>query len=240
MSRLPSIGSDDGTWGTILNDFLGVSLNSDGTVKASTISDTNVASTAAIAQSKISGLTTSLAAKANTSSLSTVATSGSYNDLSSKPTIPTLPSGMIVDFAGASAPSGWLICDGSAVSRTTYSALFTAISTTYGAGDGSTTFNLPDFRGRVSVGKAASGTFTSLNAAGGEETHVLTTTEMPSHAHDIGGVYPNNANSDAIYSPTARGGDFGFYYDSDTRYVGGNGAHNNLQPYRVVNKIIKT
>ena len=57
-----------------------------------------------------------------------------------------LPSGMLTPFAGATAPDGWLLSDGSAVNRTTYSALFTAIGTTYGAGDGSTTFNLPDLR----------------------------------------------------------------------------------------------
>lgn len=58
-----------------------------------------------------------------------------------------ISSGLIVAFAGSTAPAGWLICDGSAVSRTTYADLFAAIGTTYGAGDGSTTFNLPDFSG---------------------------------------------------------------------------------------------
>lgn len=59
-----------------------------------------------------------------------------------------MPTGVILPFAGNTAPSGWLACDGSAVSRTTYASLFTTIGTTYGTGDGSTTFNLPDFRGR--------------------------------------------------------------------------------------------
>jgi microcystin-dependent protein len=63
------------------------------------------------------------------------------------------PAGVVVAFAGGTAPTGWLICDGSAVSRTTYAALFAAIATAYGAGDGSTTFNLPDLRGRAAVGK---------------------------------------------------------------------------------------
>lgn len=62
------------------------------------------------------------------------------------------PTGAVIGFAGSSAPSGWLLCDGSAVSRTTYADLFTAIGTSYGVGDGSTTFNLPDLRGRVPVG----------------------------------------------------------------------------------------
>lgn len=64
-----------------------------------------------------------------------------------------LPSGILVPYAGSSAPSGWLLCDGSAVSRTTYAALFAAISTTYGVGDGSTTFNVPDLRGRIPAGQ---------------------------------------------------------------------------------------
>lgn len=63
------------------------------------------------------------------------------------------PAGSVVAFAGSAAPVGWLLCDGSAVSRTTYAVLFAAIATAYGAGDGSTTFNLPDLRGRTAVGK---------------------------------------------------------------------------------------
>lgn len=68
---------------------------------------------------------------------------------------------MVSDFAGTSAPTGWLLCDGTAVSRTTYAALFAVISTVYGVGDGSTTFNLPDGRGRVNVQKNAA-TFATL------------------------------------------------------------------------------
>ena len=60
--------------------------------------------------------------------------------------------GMIFAYAGASAPTGFLLCDGSAVSRTTYAGLFSLIGTTYGAGDGSTTFNVPDLRGRFAIG----------------------------------------------------------------------------------------
>lgn len=63
-----------------------------------------------------------------------------------------IPPGVPAMYGGASAPSGWLFCDGAAVSRTTYAALFAAIGTTFGAGDGLTTFNLPDFRGRSPLG----------------------------------------------------------------------------------------
>jgi microcystin-dependent protein len=108
--------------------------------------------------------------------------------------------GMVVDFAGTTAPTGWLLCYGQAISRTTYSVLFSAISTTYGTGDGSTTFNLPDLRGRVVAGQddmggssanRLTGVTSSVNGdtlggAGGLETWTLALTELP--AHDHGGL----------------------------------------------------
>jgi microcystin-dependent protein len=92
----------------------------------------------------------------------------------------TFPSGVMVPYAGSSAPTGWLLCFGQAVSRSTYAALFTAIGTTYGAGDGSTTFNLPDARGRVIAGKddmggsAASRLNTSLTGTSTAGNAVIT------------------------------------------------------------------
>jgi len=76
------------------------------------------------------------------------------------------PSGMIVLYGAAAAPSGWLLCQGQAVNRTTYANLFTAIATTYGVGDGSTTFNLPDFQDTFPVGKGS--TFTLGDQGDGE------------------------------------------------------------------------
>lgn len=70
-----------------------------------------------------------------------------------KPEVGGMPSGATLPYAGPTAPTGWLLCDGSAVSRTTYPTLFAAIGTTWGAGDGSTTFNVPDMRGRVPAGR---------------------------------------------------------------------------------------
>ena len=84
---------------------------------------------------------------------------GQYAVLGSQP-----PSGSVEAFAGSTLPSGWLECDGSAVSRTTYSALFSAIGTTWGTGDGSTTFNLPDFRGLALEGTGTNGS--AQDAAG--------------------------------------------------------------------------
>ncbi len=142
------------------------------------------------------------------------------------------PSGAIISYGGSSAPSGWLLCDGSAVSRTTYSDLFTIISTAYGNGDGSTTFNVPDMQGNVPVGKD-SGTFSSLGASGGEETHTLITSEMPAHTHDSGTVSSISKQNSAPGGADAGTG-------ITTSSTGGDGAHNNLQPYLVVNYIIKT
>lgn len=82
--------------------------------------------------------------------------------------------GSIVAWAAAAAPFGWLLCDGSAVSRTTYSALFAVLGVVYGVGDGSTTFNLPDLRGRFPIGKAAAGTAATLGETGGTIDHVHT------------------------------------------------------------------
>jgi microcystin-dependent protein len=105
-------------------------------------------------------------------------------------------------FAGANAPPLWLMCFGQAISRTVYSALYAAIGTAYGAGDGSTTFNVPDLRGRVpfgvdSMGGTAAGRLTGsaaggINAnargvSGGEQQHTVTWSEMPVHAHSMQG-----------------------------------------------------
>ena len=169
-----------------------------------------------------------------------VVTNGIYMDDVGSPT------GTISMFAGSTAPTGYLICDGSAVSRTTYAGLFGVIGTAYGTGDGSTTFNLPNLKGRVAVGKNAGDTsFDTLGETGGEKTHKLTTTEMPSHRHhlrrDGAGVYMGIAGGPG--SGNALSGNFGttsIWPDSiQAESVGGSGAHNNLQPYIVLNYIIK-
>jgi microcystin-dependent protein len=92
------------------------------------------------------------------------------------------PAGIVMPFAGSVAPQGYLLCDGSAVSRTDYADLFAAIGTTYGAGDGSSTFNVPDLSGRVVLGVSQSH---ALGTTGGEATHVLTEQELPAHSHTV-------------------------------------------------------
>lgn len=90
-------------------------------------------------------------------------------------------SGMIWPYAGTAAPTGFLLCDGSAVSRTTYSGLFAIISTSYGAGDGSTTFNVPDLRGRTIVGV---GTGTKVGTFASRASNVITVTGLTNAANN--------------------------------------------------------
>jgi microcystin-dependent protein len=110
-----------------------------------------------------------------------------------------IPPGMIRMFGGPSIPSGWLACDGTAVSRTTYAALYAAIGTYWGVGDNISTFNLPDLRGRSPLGYVNSPisgiTSRAFASNGGEENHVLNTNELASHAHSITDQQHSHGNS---------------------------------------------
>ena len=144
--------------------------------------------------------------------------------------------GIISVYAGSSAPTGYFICDGSAVSRYTYGRLFAVIGTTYGVGDGVTTFNIPNLKGRIPVGLDASQTeFDTLNEQGGAKTHTLTIAEMPSHNHSY--VNQPNTHQVAVSLTTTDTAD-DVNVNQTTGNTGGDGAHNNLQPYIVLNYII--
>lgn len=149
-----------------------------------------------------------------------------------------VPAGATIDYAGSSAPSGWLVCDGSAVNRSTYAELFAAIGTTFGAGNGSTTFNLPDARGRTSIGAGTGSGLTArtLGATVGEENHALSSAENAAHGHQ----YTRTRNDTA--HAAASGSQYGVVFDEDNPNTGNSGsgtAHNNMQPSLVLNKIIK-
>lgn len=153
------------------------------------------------------------------------------------------PAGSISMYAGSTAPTGYLLCDGSAVSRTTYSALFTAIGTAYGAGDGSTTFNVPNLKGRVPVGYDSSQTeFNALGKTGGAKTHTLTVAQLPSHSHAIKSQSGNYPAADFTDEGFMRSWASNYTLNNTTNIAdaGSGQAHNNLQPYIVFNYIIKT
>lgn len=149
------------------------------------------------------------------------------------------PIGRIEPFAGSSTPEGWLLCDGSAVSRTSYPQLFAAIGTTYGPGNGSSTFNLPDARGRVLVGRDVAQTeFDTLGETGGAKTHTLTESQMPSHTHRTG-ISPTNVLGGSSGNVTAQVNLVAAVDRAPTLATGGGQPHNNLQPYLTVNCIIR-
>ena len=166
-------------------------------------------------------------------------------------------SGSLLMWPTASAPSGYLLCDGSAVSRSTYSALYAVIGTTFGSGDGSTTFNLPDYRGRTPLGVSGSyglaTTGGSADAIVVSHTHTASVTD-PGHSHVLGltnimydfpfgspanvrGDY-NASRADLITNPSVNSNTTGISVSNSTTGSSGTGA--NLQPYLAINFIIKT
>lgn len=194
---------------------------------------------------------------------------------------PVTPPGIISQYAGSTAPSGYLMCDGQSLSTTAYPALFQAIGYQYG-GSGSS-FNVPNLQNRVPVGKGIETEFDTLGETGGSKTHTLTVNEMPSHTHiqdshnhtqnshnhtqdahthqfygaqtgqnlpftNTGNVWthflsnysytqPANSSTTATNQATTATNNAATATNQNT---GGGQAHNNLQPYIVLNYIIKT
>jgi len=155
-----------------------------------------------------------------------------------------LPSGMIMPTALSLAPAGWLSCDGSAVSRTTYSKLFLAISTWYGVGDGTTTFALPNIKGRFVVGHDPGQTeFDVRGEKGGTKVETLSTSQIPRHVHpmgsDGGNVGFGEAGGPSLYT-LGFGATRTINNVSTGGNAGGGGSHNNLPPYIALPYMIKT
>lgn len=154
------------------------------------------------------------------------------------PTGDTLPVGSISAYSGENIPTNWLKCNGQAVSRAGYPELFNTIGTTYGSGDGSTTFNLPNISERVIVGNNGDGEF-SLGNTGGEKEHALTINEMPSHTHLYrASIGAGNAEGTLNFGEQ-NGSVISGTYGNAIQNTGGSQAHNNMQPYIALNYIIK-
>ena len=177
------------------------------------------------------------------------------------------PAGVVLPYAGSASPNGWLLCHGQAINRTAYPELFAAIGATYGAGDGATTFNLPDMRGRVAGGRddmggAAAGRLTvgisgaTLGSVGGSQQHQLAATEMPSHNHTFTGnemaPHSHSYKGAKYLHPGQTGGASAQVAETLTTDAvsagtptgtigdtGGGAAHNNIQPTIVLNYIIR-
>jgi microcystin-dependent protein len=180
-----------------------------------------------------------------------IATTGTITGVAA---ITSIPAGVIFPHAGNTVPGGYLECDGAAVSRVTYAGLFAAIGGLYGVGDGSTTFNVPDFRGRTLVGAGTGPGLTNRVLASqiGEENHVLTVAELAAHAHGVNDPTHTHqylhltSGNDAQVGAT---GDIvtGFVIEATTasptgvtiQNAGSGAGHNTMQPGSVVKFIIK-
>ena len=132
-------------------------------------------------------------------------------------------------YSGTVAPSGWLIADGSAVNRTTYSDLFSLIGTAFGVGNGTTTFNIPDLRDKFPIGVSET---KARASTGGEAAHTLSVAELAVHRHTTHTIVRSEGTTANI---TMGGGNF----STDGGYAGSGNAHNNIPPYVALNYIVK-
>ncbi len=151
-----------------------------------------------------------------------------------------VPIGSIFAFSSLTPPANYLLCGGQAISRTTYADLFTLIGTTYGSGDGSTTFNLPNLTGRVIAGVDTLGSVLgltgNLGTTFGAPTHTLSGVEMPPHVHGFSAPILTTTGSGQLFFAS---GAFSTGFTSQTASAGSGAAHNNLQPSMTLPYIIR-
>jgi len=159
------------------------------------------------------------------------------------------PTGGIMMWGTGTAPTGWLLCAGAAVSRSTYAALFAVIGTTFGVGDGSTTFNVPNYTNRTPYGTTVGATGGSADAVVVSHTHTATTTATDSghtHLSNANGAY-NGAGAGAAMGTTGNSpgyatatGNANITATTTVASAGVSGTNANLPPYLGINFIIKT
>lgn len=136
-----------------------------------------------------------------------------------------VPTGAVIPYAASAAPGGWLTCDGAAVSRTTYAKLFGVVGTTYGTGDGSTTFNVPDMQGRMPVGK---GTHVDVDVLGDSDGIATVANRRPKHKHTV--VQPT------ISQPAVNITDSGHVHDFNS-FLSGSGLTRNSEQANVSSQV---
>jgi microcystin-dependent protein len=220
-------------------------FNVNGTLTATGLTDTGnmsvggtlgVTGATSLTTGAISGIMTAPTAAAGTNTTQIATTAFVISN--------SVPTGVINMWGTATAPTGYLLCAGAAVSRTTYAALFAVIGTTFGVGDGSTTFNVPNYTNRTPYGTTVGATGGSADAVVVSHTHTATVVD-PGHSHTIAGNFAtgagggsSGANNSLAFNPNTNSATTGITVANSTEGVSGTNA--NLPPYLGINFIIKT